>query len=129
MGMSLLDGWKHWARTIKRDAHVLYLASRAPRVPWYAKALAWTVTAYALSPLDLIPDFIPVVGFLDDLIIVPAGIWLVITLIPPAVLDEHRKLADAARDQPVSLPAAAAIVVLWLIAVAACAWLVWNQLR
>jgi uncharacterized protein DUF1232 len=84
--------------------------------------------AYALSPLDLIPDFIPVVGYLDDLIIVPAGIWLVITLIPPAVLDEHRKLADAARDQPVSLPAAAAIVVLWLIGVAACAWLVCNQL-
>jgi uncharacterized membrane protein YkvA (DUF1232 family) len=72
--MISLHGWKQWARTIKRDAHALYLASRDPRVPWYAKALALAVTAYALSPLDLIPDFIPVLGYLDDLIIVPAGI-------------------------------------------------------
>jgi uncharacterized membrane protein YkvA (DUF1232 family) len=98
-------------------------------VPWYAKALALAVTAYALSPLDLIPDFIPVLGYLDDLIIVPAGIWLVITLIPPAIVDEHRKLAEAARDQPVSLPGAAAIVTLWLIAITACAWFVWKQLH
>lgn len=125
--MISLRGWKQWARTIKRDAHALYLASRDPRVPWYAKALA--LAAYALSPFDLIPDFIPVLGYLDDLIIVPAGIWLVIGLIPPAVLDEHRKLAEATRDQPVSLLGAAAIVTLWFIAIAACAWLVWKQLH
>ena len=76
------EKWKQWARTIKRDAHALYLAARDPRVPWYAKALAIAVAAYALSPIDLIPDFVPVLGYVDDLIIVPAGIALVIRLIP-----------------------------------------------
>ena len=71
-----------WARTIKRDVHALYLASRDPRVPWYAKALGVAVAAYALSPIDLIPDFIPVLGYLDDLIIVPLGIFAVIRMIP-----------------------------------------------
>ena len=73
-----------WARSIKRDVHAVYLASRDPRTPWYAKALAIGVAAYALSPIDLIPDFIPVLGQLDELIILPLGIWLVVRLIPPS---------------------------------------------
>src|ERR1700755_2457985 len=85
---------KAWARSIRRDVHALYLASRDPRVPWYAKALALVVAGYALSPIDLIPDFIPVLGYLDDLILLPAGIWLAIRLLPPQVMAEHRALAD-----------------------------------
>jgi uncharacterized membrane protein YkvA (DUF1232 family) len=118
------DRWKQWARTIKRDAHALYLAARDPRVPWYAKALAIAVAAYALSPIDLIPDFVPVVGYLDDLIIVPAGIALVVRLIPPAIMAEHRALAMAAQDRPVSRAAAVVIVVVWALAVAATAWVI-----
>jgi uncharacterized membrane protein YkvA (DUF1232 family) len=116
------DRWKHWARTIRRDAHALFLAARDPRVPWYAKALAIAVAAYALSPIDLIPDFVPVVGYLDDLVIVPAGIALVVRLIPPAIMAEHRALAMAAQDRPVSRAAAAVIVLLWALALAATAW-------
>src|SRR6476469_7633310 len=93
---------KDWARAIKRDVHAIYLASRDPRVPWYAKALALAVAGYALSPIDLIPDFIPVLGLLDDAILVPLCILLVIRLIPPDVMAEHRMLAAAAADRPVS---------------------------
>ena len=106
---------KTWARSIRRDVHALYLASRDPRVPWYAKALGLMVAGYALSPIDLIPDFIPVLGYLDDLILVPAGIWLVIRLIPPHVMAEHRELAAAAQDRPVSRTAAIFVVCVWVI--------------
>ena len=109
-----LDRWKQWARTIKRDVHALYLASRDPRVPWYAKLLALSVAAYALSPIDLIPDFIPVIGYIDDLIIVPLGILLVIRLVPAELVAEHRTLAEAAQDRPVSRVAAAVIVAVWI---------------
>src|ERR1043165_3053854 len=88
----MLEQWRQWSRTIRRDAHALYLAARDPRVPWYAKALAIAVAAYALSPIDLIPDFVPVLGYLDDLVIVPAGIALVIRLIPAPIMAEHRQL-------------------------------------
>jgi uncharacterized membrane protein YkvA (DUF1232 family) len=118
----MLEAWKRWARTIKRDAHALYLASRDPRVPWYAKAIAIAVAAYAASPIDLIPDFIPVVGYLDDLIIVPLGIALVIRLIPPTIMAEHRALAEAAQDRPVSRVAAAVIVAVWMLAIGLTAW-------
>jgi len=123
------DRWTQWARTIKRDAHALSLAARDPRVPWYAKALAVLVAAYALSPLDLIPDFVPVIGYLDDLIIVPAGIALVIRLIPPAIMAEHRALATAAADRPVSRAGAALIVTLWLLTIAVTAWLISDRIR
>src|ERR1022692_1161944 len=99
---------KDWARAMKRDVHALYLASRDPRVPWYAKALALVVAGYALSPIDLIPDFIPVLGYLDDVILVPLGVLLVIRLIPPEVMAEHRDLAAAAQERPVSRGAAVA---------------------
>src|SRR5215475_2455508 len=120
--------WKQWARTIKRDAHALYLAARDPRVPWYAKALAIGVATYALSPIDLIPDFIPVLGYVDDLIIVPAGIALVIRLIPPDIMAQHREMAIAAQDRPVSRVAAAAIVTIWIAAIGLTAWIVMRHL-
>jgi uncharacterized membrane protein YkvA (DUF1232 family) len=83
---------RQWARAIKRDVHAIYLAARNPRVPWYAKALAFCVAGYAISALDLIPDFVPVLGYLDDVIVVPLGILAVVKLIPPEVMAEHRAL-------------------------------------
>jgi uncharacterized membrane protein YkvA (DUF1232 family) len=117
----MLDRMKQWARTIKRDAHALYLAARDPRVPWYAKGLALAVAAYAASPIDLIPDFIPVLGYVDDLIIV--RIALVIWLIPPEIMAEHRALATAAQSRPVSKIAAAVIVLIWIAAIGLTGWL------
>ena len=117
---------KDWARIVKRDVHALYLASRDPRVPWYAKALAVVVAGYALSPIDLIPDFIPVLGYLDDVILVPLGILLVIRLIPPVIMAEHRDLAAAAQDRPVSRVAAVAIVCIWIASIALCGWLAYR---
>ena len=114
-----------WARSLKRDTHAVWLAARDPRTPWYAKALGIAVAAYALSPIDLIPDFIPVLGYLDDLLIVPAGLWLVLKLIPTEVLESHRVAAEAAADQPVSLTAAAAVIGVWIVvAIVAGCWIV-----
>jgi uncharacterized membrane protein YkvA (DUF1232 family) len=123
----MLTQMKQWARLIKRDVHAIYLASRDPRVPWYAKILGIAVAAYALSPIDLIPDFIPVLGYLDDLIIVPLGIALVVKLIPPDVMAEHRELATAAQDRPVSTIGGAVIIVVWILAVCLIGWLVYNR--
>jgi uncharacterized membrane protein YkvA (DUF1232 family) len=106
-------GLKAWARTLKRDAHAVWLCARDPRTPWPAKVVAIVTAAYALSPIDLIPDFIPVLGYLDDLILVPAGLWLAIRLIPADVLAEHRATADAAVDNPVSRLAGHVIFVIW----------------
>jgi uncharacterized membrane protein YkvA (DUF1232 family) len=117
---------KHWAAAIKRDVHALYLAARDPRVPWYAKAIAILVAGYALSPIDLIPDFIPVLGYLDDLIIVPLGIWLAVRLIPPAIMAEHRATADAAARRPTSKAGAVAILALWILIAAAASWFTWR---
>jgi len=103
-----------WARSLKRDAHAVWLAARDPRTPWYAKAVAIAVAAYAFSPIDLIPDFVPVLGYLDDLLFVPMGLWLALKLIPPAVLAEHRAAAEAAADRPVSRLAAILVVALWI---------------
>ena len=93
------DSWKQWARRLKRETYALYLAARDPRVPWYAKALAICVAGYALSPLDLIPDFIPIIGYLDDLILVPLGIALVIRLIPSEALADCRERAQVMMDR------------------------------
>lgn len=105
---------KEWARALKRDVLALWLAALDPRVPWYAKLLAGLVAAYALSPIDLIPDFIPVLGYLDDLLIVPAGIWLSIRLIPPAVFAQLRAAAQD-RPWPVSRLGLALVLIAWLI--------------
>jgi len=125
----MINRWKEWARTIRRDAHALYLAARDPRVPWYAKALAIAVAAYAASPIDLIPDFIPVIGYVDDLILVPLGIALVIKLIPAEIMAEHRALASVAQDRPASWAAATIFVVLWIAVAAFCAWLAYRIFR
>ena len=112
-----------WACTLRRDVLALYLAARDPRVPWYAKAVAACVAVYALSPIDLIPDFIPILGYLDDMVIVPLGIWFAIQLIPPWLLEEHRQAAMAGRQQcPRSWVGAAIILSLWGLAGGAMVW-------
>ena len=90
----MFDRIKSWALTLKRDAYAVYLAARSPNTPWYVKVLAIVVAAYAFSPIDLIPDFIPVLGYLDDLILVPLGIWLVVWLIPKPAMAEYRAKAS-----------------------------------
>ena len=120
---------KEWARTIKRDVHAIYLASRDPRTPWYVKALALCVAGYALSPIDLIPDFIPVLGYLDDVIIVPLGIVAVVKMIPPEVMAEHRAIAALAVERPVSRTAAVVIVGIWAASIALTAWLVYRYFK
>ena len=98
MGLTggLVQRWQTAARALKRELYALYLASRDPRTPWYAKAAIAGVLAYALSPIDLIPDFIPVLGYLDDLVLLPAGIWMALRLIPPTVMAESRARAEEA---------------------------------
>ena len=118
----MADRLKDWARVIKRDVHALYLASRDPRVPWYAKVMAVIVAGYALSPIDLIPDFIPVLGYLDDLIILPLGILLVVSLIPAEVMVEYRAKAAEAMARPTSRAGMVAIVLLWISSAVALAW-------
>lgn len=117
-----LSSFKAWARNLKRDSVALYLASRDPRVPWYAKALAVAIAAYALSPIDLIPDFIPVIGYLDDLILLPLGIWLAVSLIPDEVMAECRANASTVLQRPTSRAGMLAIIVLWIAGALALAW-------
>ena len=117
-----------WARSIKRDVHAVYLASRDPRTPWYAKAVAIGVVAYALSPIDLIPDFIPVLGQLDELVILPAGIWLVVRLIPPDVMNEHRAAAIVAEQIPRSMAGAVTIVAIWILLALGAGWIAYRWL-
>ncbi len=119
---------RQWARTIKRDVLAIYLAARDPRVPWYAKVLALMVAGYAFSPIDLIPDFIPVLGYLDDVILVPAGILLVRRLIPAAVFAEHRAAADRHAERPTSKTTAVVIVAIWIAAVALSLWAAWPMI-
>ena len=114
-----------WARALKRESLALYYAARDPRTPWYAKLLAGAIVAYALSPIDLIPDFIPVLGLLDELLLLPAGIWLALRLVPEPVLAESRMRADAALERPTSRTAAVVIVLVWIAcAVALGVWIV-----
>ena len=124
--MPVLDTLRTWARRVKRDAMTLWFARRDPRTPWAAKALAVFVVAYALSPIDLIPDFIPVLGWLDDLVLLPGLIWLALRLLPPEVLADARAQAEAwqrgAAARPRSVAGAVAIVLAWVLALAAAAW-------
>ena len=122
----MLSRIKIWARNLKRDSYALYLASRDPRVPWYVKALAVAIAAYALSPIDLIPDFIPVFGYLDDLILLPAGIWLAVALIPDEVMAECRANAAVALQRPVSRAGMIAIILLWICGALALAWAIFT---
>ena len=109
-----LERWRQKVRTLKTEAHAVFLASRDPRVPWYAKLLVICVLGYLFSPIDLIPDFIPVIGYLDDLVIVPAGLLLVIKLIPVQVMAEHRETARVAGlERRTNWVAAGVIVTIW----------------
>jgi uncharacterized membrane protein YkvA (DUF1232 family) len=114
--MSLRAWWRARIRNLKRELFALSLACRDPRVPWYAKALAAGVVAYAFSPIDLVPDLIPVVGYLDELVLVPLGVLAVRALIPAVVLAECRERAETALEhgRPASVLGAAIIVGIWL---------------
>lgn len=124
--MSVLEKTRAWARRVKRDGITLWFAASHPATPWYAKALGMFVVGYALSPIDLIPDFIPVLGYLDDVILLPALIWLTVRLLPFAVLAECRSKADVwlgeGRLKPKNMAGAAVIVAIWIAAGAACFW-------
>jgi len=123
--------WKQRARQLKTETHALYIAYRDPRVSWPARLFAALVVGYALSPIDLIPDFVPVLGYLDDLLLVPLGIALALKMIPPAVMAESRDKARqaAAEGKPVSRTAAVVIVAIWLLLAAMAIVLVADLFR
>ncbi|MBB4190106.1 uncharacterized membrane protein YkvA (DUF1232 family) [Rhizobium aethiopicum] len=112
--MELISKAKIWAKSLRRDIVALWLAARDPRVPWYAKAVAGAVAAYALSPIDLIPDFIPVLGYLDDLVIVPLGILLATRLVPAEVMAALREEASRRIERPSGRAGLIFILVVWL---------------
>jgi uncharacterized membrane protein YkvA (DUF1232 family) len=116
-----------WARRLKAETVVLAVAVRHPRVPWPAKVFGALVLAYALSPIDLIPDFIPVLGYLDEVILLPLAIALAIWLVPPDVMAEHHAAAARAEARPVSRAGAVFIVALWVGAAALLLWWLWPQ--
>jgi uncharacterized membrane protein YkvA (DUF1232 family) len=126
----MIEGWKRQARQLEQETYAVYLAYRDPRTPWFAKVLAALVVGYAFSPIDLIPDVIPVLGYLDDLILVPLGIALALKLIPPAVLADCRRRAQRAMEQgaPVNRAAAVVIVAIWLLLAALAIWLAVEKL-
>jgi uncharacterized membrane protein YkvA (DUF1232 family) len=117
-----------WAKALKRDVMTLWFALRHPQTPWYVRGFAGVLTAYALSPIDLIPDFIPILGYLDDLIIVPAGVWLLLRMVPNQVLIDSRAQADQwllqGREKPVSLLGFAIVLTVWC----AVAWAIYLMM-
>lgn len=115
-----MEKWQARVRALKTEVYALYLAYRDPRVPWYARAFAAVVVAYAFSPIDLIPDPIPVLGYLDDLILIPLGVILALKMIPQPVMAECRAEATAvmAAGKPVNRAAAVVIVAVWLLVAA-----------
>lgn len=120
---------RHWAAGLKRHVLVAWFAARDPRTPWLVRGLAMLVAAYALSPIDLIPDFIPVLGYLDDVILVPLGIWLIVRLLPPAVLADARARADALTERLPRVAAMAGLFILiWVLGAAAFGWWLWGQM-
>src|SRR5262245_52686643 len=114
--MERIRRWRQRASLLKTEVYALYLAYRDPRVPWYAKAFAACVVGYAFSPIDLIPDPIPILGYLDDLVLVPLGIALAVRMIPPAVMAECRERAsrETQGSRPINWVAASVIVAIWL---------------
>ena len=115
--MAMIEAWKQRARQLRIETYAIYLAYRDPRVPWYARLFAAGVVAYAFSPIDLIPDFIPVIGYLDDLVLVPVGVGLALRMIPENVMQECRERAEeaVAEGKPTNWKAAAAIVGMWVL--------------
>lgn len=129
LNLHMINRLKQWARIVRRDLYAIFLAARDPRVPWHAKAVAYFVAGYALSPIDLIPDFVPVLGYLDDLIIVPLGILLAVRLIPPEIMAEHRATAELAGKGPVSKTGAVVIISIWLLLAIGAGWLIYRYLE
>ena len=126
--ITMIDRLKAWARRLQRDIVVLAVAIRDPRTPWYAKLLGVAVIAYALSPIDLIPDFIPVLGYLDDLLLLPLALWLLAHLIPAHILSQHRSALEAGARLPPNRTAAVIVVAIWIFtAVILGRWL-WQRL-
>ena len=127
--MSVIERIKTWARRIKRDAVTLWFAYRDPRTPWAVKALCIFVVGYALSPIDLIPDFIPVLGYLDDAILLPGLIWVAVRLLPQEVLSDCRERAEtriqAQGKRPTSKVGAVIVVLIWVL-VSYLAWRYWH---
>lgn len=122
----MLDQLRQRAHALKRETYALFFAYHDPRTPWYARVVAACVVAYAFSPIDLIPDFVPILGYLDDLILVPLGVALALRLIPPEVMAESRVRAAAAAQRPTSWAAAAVIITLWLSLAALGMWWFWR---
>jgi len=121
--------WKQWASALKKNTYALYLASKDPRVPVPAKIIIGLVVAYALSPIDLIPDFIPVIGYLDDLVLLPLGIWLAMRLIPGPVWEECQVLAaERTLELPPNRRAAIVVIILWVVAITGFMFWVWQFL-
>ena len=131
MNPSFIDTWKTRARALRIEVYALLLAYRDPRVPWYARFIAACVVAYAFSPIDLIPDPIPVLGYLDDLVLIPLGIWLALKLIPPEVMAECRARAqeELTGDKPVNWVAGAIIIAVWIGLAALAVVIAWRVLR
>lgn len=126
MALTPLRGW---ARALKQQALTVWFAARDARTPWAVRLFALAVAAYALSPIDLIPDFIPVLGLLDDLVIVPLGVWLVLRWLPADVVHDAREQARITAARPVSRAMAVVIVGVWLLAallIGAWAWRTWG---
>lgn len=131
MNRASRESWSARARALKREVYALYLCARHPRTPWYAKLLVGLIVAYALSPIDLIPDFVPVLGYLDDVVLLPLAILLALRMVPADVLAECRDRAAGAfaGGKPVSRVAAAVIVGLWIAAAAALGLAAWAWMR
>jgi len=113
----MIEQLKSRARALKNEAFAIYLAAKDPRTPWYAKALIFFVVAHTFSPIDLIPDFIPIIGYLDDLIIIPGGLWLAVKLIPADVLEEARGKVEQAKgpERSVGYVGVIVIVLTWVV--------------
>jgi uncharacterized membrane protein YkvA (DUF1232 family) len=122
LGKIMLEKAKRWAKALKRDIVALWIAARDPRVPLTAKIAAGAVAAYALSPVDLIPDFIPILGYLDDLLLVPLGIMLAIRLVPAPLMTEFRLAAEQRSGRPVSRTGLAVILAIWLACIIFVIW-------
>jgi len=127
----MLQRLQDWARRVKRDAVTLWFAYRDPATPWATRALCWFVVAYALSPIDLIPDFIPVLGYVDDVLLLPALIWLALRMLPSEVVNRSRAQAEAwlaeRRAKPRSLAGAWLIGLAWLACAVALGWWAWRR--
>jgi uncharacterized membrane protein YkvA (DUF1232 family) len=113
------------AHRVRVEAHAVWLTVRDPRTPTAARLLGLVIAAYALSPIDLVPDFVPVLGLVDDALLIPAGLWLIARMVPSALLVEHRATAEAAARRPVSIAGLAMVVMLW----AVLAWSAWHWAR